>query len=437
MIAARMGLAIGVLAGCVLVSVAHARQEDSPDEEPVDARAEMRQERLRRLREEKAEHLRPPEPPGPFQRFLGRVQERVTGDGTGPHLAGFRPTLGGLKPGAGVAGGIVFEPLASSDPVFVRAELLGSLERYWGTGVRGGLRLDPARVLGYVRYRHMPKEDVYGIGGDSRQEDRSNYRLNELVIGALGGIGITDLVSAGLRTSYVHSDPGPGRDDDYPTTQEWVAPLSFESLETSAQHVAFGAWLEIDGRNPGAAHRDFSYLTHTEPDVIGMPLATDRGIYALIDLVHYASVDGSPFGFTRVTLQSQQYLRFRHGRNVFAFREYAAFSDADGGDVPIYMLPALGGAYTLRGYDLFRFRDRHALMLNAEYRWQVWLFADLALFTDVGQVYSRIEDVTLSDLHTSYGIGVRLRATDRGLARADIARSVEGIQLHLRLTSRF
>lgn len=404
--------------------------------------ADTRQEQLRRLREEKAEHLRPPKPPGRIERFLGGIQERVEGEGGRRNLGGFRPKLGGLKPGAGIAGGVVFEPLGPSSALNLRADAQASLERYWGAGLQTGFRHGPVTFLAYGRYRHMPKEDVYGVGGDSDLQDRSNYRLNEAVGGVLAGFQVGSFsrlgnLSAGVRTAYIASDPGPGRDDDYPSTLEWAAPVPIESLERSARHAALGSWLELDGRDPKPARRAFVYLTHTEPDVIGMPLASDRGVYVLGDVVHYQSVDGAPFGFTRFTAQSQQYIPFRHGRNVFAFREYIALSGTDEATVPIYMLPALGGAYTLRGFDLFRFRDRHALLLNAEYRWQVWLFADLALFLDAGQVYSRVEDVSLRDLHTSYGAGLRLRIDGRGLARADVARSVEGTQIHLRLTSRF
>lgn len=404
--------------------------------------ADARREQLRLLREAKAERLRPPTPPGRIERFLGRVQDRVEGGGGTTNLGGFRPKLGGLKSGAGLAGGVVFEPLAPSSVLYVRADAQASLERYWGAGLQIRSRYGPATLLAYGRYRHMPKEDVYGVGGDSDLQDRSNYRLNEAVGGVLAGFNVGSVsrlgtLTAGVRTSYIASVPGPGRDDDYPNTLEWARPLPIESLERSARHVAFGSWLELDGRDPTPARRAFVYLTHTEPDVIGMPLASDRGVYVLGEVVHYQSVGGAPFDFTRVTAQSQQYIPFRHGRNVFAFREYLALSRTGAGTVPIYMLPALGGAYTLRGFDLFRFRDRHALLLNAEYRWQVWLFADLALFLDAGQVYTSVEDISLRDLHTSYGAGLRLRVSGRGLARADVARSVEGTQIHLRLTSRF
>lgn len=397
---------------------------------------ETREEQLREARRAKAEHLKPPEPPGSFERLLARVEERLTG-GAGANFMGFRPKLGGLKPGAGISGGIVYSPFTPRDPFVLRAELLASLEKYWGVGLSAGYRFGPASVLTYGRYRHMPSEDFFGYGGDSELEDRSNFRLNEAVGGVLLGVRLAPLLFAGVYSSYIASSPGSGKDEDFPNTLTWAAPSTIPSLQQTVRHVALGGWFEFDARDPKPAKRAYKYLTHTEPDVIGMPLASDRGVYVLADLVHYVTTDDTPFDFTRLSLQSQQYIPFRHGRNVFAFREYVALSRTDGGTVPLYMRPALGGAYTLRGYELHRFRDRHALMLNAEYRWQAWIFVDLALFFDAGQVFSRADEIALDDLDTSYGAGARLRAFEKGMARIDLARSVEGTQIHIRLGAYF
>lgn len=399
--------------------------------------AETRTELLREMRQEKAQYLTKPEATSPPERFLGRIEDRLTGGGQGTNLYGFRPTLGGLKPGAGISGGIVFEPFGDDESPILRVDALASLERYWGIGVHGGYRVGRATILGYGRYRHMPREDFFGFGSESELNDQSNYLLNEAVAGLLVGFRANRLGFTGIRSSYVVSDPGPGKDDQFPSTLNWAAPLDIPSLMQTGRHLALGGWVELDARDPKPGRRAFKYLTHTEPDVMGMPLATDRGAYLLADVVHYMAVNDAPFDFTRITLQSQQYVPFRNGRNVFAFREYLALSHTDDSTVPLYMLPALGGAYTLRGFELYRFRDRHALLLNAEYRWQVWLFADLALFADAGQVFSDFDEISLDELHTSYGAGVRLRTYSAGLARVDLARSIEGTQLHIRLSAYF
>jgi outer membrane protein assembly factor BamA len=83
-------------------------------------------------------------------------------------------------------------------------------------------------------------------------------------------------------------------------------------------------------------------------------------------------------------------------------------SDADEGSrVPFYLQRTLGGPDDLRGFRRSRFRDRHALLLQAEYRWEIFTAVDGALFYDAGKVASRLEDLNLRDLESDYGIGFR------------------------------
>ncbi len=420
-------------AACCLVTLPVWAQVN---EAPVrDAPGDTRAERLRNLRLEKAQNLQPPSEPGHFERMLRGIQTRVENRGSGMGFYGLRPALGGLKRGSGISGGIVFEPFTLQHAAILRAHLLASLDAYWGIGVAGGRRIGKGTLLAYGRYSHMPEEDVYGLGGESVLEDRTNYRLNEIVLGGMGELRLRPGLATGLRAAYIDSRPGPGQDDDYPNAADVL--IDAISLKKNAQHLAIGAWLRLDSRDPPARRRHFEYLTHNEPDVTGMPLATDRGVYAVADAVRYVSLNDLPVDFTRVTLQAQQYIPFRHGHNVFAIREYLAMSHTGDGMVPLYMLPALGGAYTLRGFHLFRFRDRHAAMVNVEYRWQVWLFADLALFADAGQVHTDLNEFSIDDWHSSYGGGVRLRAGRIGIARGDVAWSKEGMQVHLILSSKF
>ncbi len=72
-------------------------------------------------------------------------------------------------------------------------------------------------------------------------------------------------------------------------------------------------------------------------------------------------------------------------------------------DVPFYFQRTLGGPDDLRGFRQFRFRDRNMLLLQAEYRWEIFTAVDGAIFYDAGKVASRIEDLELR------GPRVRLR----------------------------
>ena len=64
----------------------------------------------------------------------------------------------------------------------------------------------------------------------------------------------------------------------------------------------------------------------------------------------------------------------------------STFDTGDSSGVPFFMMPWLGGNDSLRGFRNYRFRAPHALLLQAEYRWEIWSGLDGALFYDTGQV---------------------------------------------------
>jgi len=98
--------------------------------------------------------------------------------------------------------------------------------------------------------------------------------------------------------------------------------------------------------------------------------------------------------------------------------------------VPYFLMPTLGSGDTLRGYENQRFRDRHSLLLTSELRWfpnRVGL--DMALFVDMGKVAPLRSGLTLNDLKTDYGIGVRFHTPAATALRVDVARGDEGMRL--------
>ena len=108
-------------------------------------------------------------------------------------------------------------------------------------------------------------------------------------------------------------------------------------------------------------------------------------------------------------------------RTELAYR--ADFDDTS--VVPYFMLPALGGGSTLRGYPDFRFRDRNRLLMNAELRWTPARFLDMAVFYDTGKVAALREDLNFRDLNHSYGIGMRIVGLDGYAFRIELAHSRE------------
>lgn len=138
-----------------------------------------------------------------------------------------------------------------------------------------------------------------------------------------------------------------------------------------------------------------------------------RGGQYLLAYSYYDDTGLGRYDFHRLDVDLQQYLPFLMERRVFALRAAASLTDpGPGGEVPFYLMPTLGGPSDLRGYRRHRFRDRNALLLQAEYRWEVFTALDAALFVEAGQVAPRLGDFSMDRFQTDYGIGFRFGSVE-------------------------
>jgi hypothetical protein len=76
----------------------------------------------------------------------------------------------------------------------------------------------------------------------------------------------------------------------------------------------------------------------------------------------------------------------------------------------------------------YRFRDNHSLALTVEHRWHVLSLLDMAIFADAGKVAAHRQDLNLSDLRYSGGLGFRFRIGSAVVGRVDLAKSPEGFR---------
>jgi len=180
---------------------------------------------------------------------------------------------------------------------------------------------------------------------------------------------------------------------------------------------------------PSFVHGDLS-LVHDTRNHPGHPTAGGlyRGTW-----VGFRARDGGPYVFTRYETEGAHFIPLAGGRLVVAAHGLGVFSStARGRSIPFYLLPALGGHNTLRGYSDYRFHDRHLLVANLESRFPLMAHVDGALFVDAGNVAPRVKALDLA--RTSYGAGVRLHTGASTIARLDLARGDEGWQVLFRLS---
>jgi hypothetical protein len=350
-----------------------------------------RAEAQRREREKKQQALTPNRPDA-LQRGLDFVEDRAL------HILtrdGFYPKIGTLTTGSGFAMGVGFR----NRQLFERRGVVevwtaGSFKEYWAVQARAAFPEVPrGRVMTELvaDVRDYPREFFFGLGPDSRREDESRFALRMTTIGGRAGVRVAPALMVGGN-------------------------LGFFSPRTAAgtiDYVRSGASLEVDYREPKNAR---------------------RGGWYRLDVTRFSDRDDGRQTFRRTDLDLRQYFGFLADRRVIALRGFMSTSEAGqrSSGVPFFLMPWLGGNDTLRGYHNYRFRGPHALLLQAEYRWELWSGLDAALFYDAGKVAMRRRDLNFKRLEDDYGFGFRFNTSEGVVVRIDAAfGSREGKHLHI------
>jgi outer membrane protein assembly factor BamA len=368
---------VTALAVCASAPLAHAQEPTT------------RAETLQRQREDKATHLAPPTS-NRLERTLmdlesGRLFERLLNPAEGLY-----PKIGNITAGSGFSLG----------PGYRHAGMFGghadfstfaaaSLSKYWMIDARlqfPRLANDRAAVEVHGQRYDFPKEAFFGLGRDSSRANEVTYGLGNTVIGG----------SATVRpTTWLNLSAG--LDHLQPTVSTTTEPDSLLSVFDPSQA-------------PGVLDEPDYFRYSATVDVnMRVPRGNPRrgGRYALT-YHRYEDAENDLFSFNRVEIDLQHYVPLVRDRRVLALRGRAIMTEADTGAlVPFYYQPTLGGPDDLRGFRRFRFRDQNTLLLQAEYRWEIFTAVDGAIFYDAGKVAPRREDLDLRDLESDYGIGFR------------------------------
>jgi len=157
-----------------------------------------------------------------------------------------------------------------------------------------------------------------------------------------------------------------------------------------------------------------------------------KGGFLQVRALIFPLVLGADYQYGRVEADLRTFLG-RGPDQVVALQAYGNFVF---GDAPFYALSALGGPYRMRGYFQGRYRDKHFVMAQAEYRRLVWWRIGITLFGGVGDVFgSEGSDLRLGSLKWSLGGGLRFRfnQAEKVNLRADFGfgRHTKGVYFQL------
>lgn len=258
--------------------------------------------------------------------------------------------------------------------------------------------------------------NYFGAGPASLETNESEYRLKSTNLVGYGAFRPIRTVAIGLEAGVL--SPSIGRRTgffkrDIPDTQDMFP-----------GDVVFGI-----GDQPTFLHSELSVTSDTR-DFDSHP--TRGGVYRAA-LTNFSDRDTGVFSFRRYEAEASRFIPVADSRVVFALHGWLATSDAnDGGAVPFYLEPSLGGNNSLRGYADYRFHDRNMLLVQAEARIAMMTHVDTAIFWDAGNVAPKVGDLNLD--HRDWGVGLRLHSRRQTFARLDLARGAEGWRFVFRLT---
>jgi hypothetical protein len=390
-----------VVATFAIAALACAGAAAAQDVMPPEGRAAL----LEKAQRDKAEALRPYEPDR-VENALNKVEKILL---RGIRLHPFFDSAysgGGFTLGAGY-----IRHLSDYNTLDVRASFTFSgYKRIEAEFLAPRLfnRRGTLSVIG--GWREATAVGFYGLGTENTSvNDRANYAFDQPY-----GSAVFDfwparkylLLRGGVDLSTWNTAPGNG--PELPVDDVYTA-ATLPGLGGSPTYLHSEATVGIDTRTSPGYTRRGSYLGATFHD--------------------YHDANGD-FGFRQSDYEAIQHVPFLketwvlslHGRVQMA-------TSADGQAVPYFMMPALGGGSSLRGFSSWRFRDLNSLLLQAEWRVIGSRIVDMALFYDAGRVTSRRSDLFDGHLKSDYGVGFRVHGRYATPLRLELAHGNEGLSL--------
>ena len=310
-----------------------------------------------------------------------------------------KPVIGGFPADSGFSAGAEAVGKGLLGPVDGRVKAVFSVKKY--ELMEAAVEISEIRpwlsfnVTG--RYRNFPQEDFWGLGNQTLQDQRTNYLLED-VDGTAAFQAVFHGFRAAISGGYLKINTGPGRDDRFPSTPESL------QLGPAYKHVGIS----------------FGYQSL---DVESDP---HKGGKYTLEWKTFVS------NFQRYVVDVRRFVPVGANDRI-ALRAETTFTRSSAPEqIPFFMLPTAGGTDTVRGFNQYRFRDRNALVLNAEYRRPVASFLDAVAFVDAGRVFTLAQDLGLRNLHPSAGFGARVKLGQRVFFGVDLGFGPEGKRLWFR-----
>ena len=363
---------------------------------------ETRAETIAQKQEEKSASLTPEEPTRGERIFLETKRRFIdTRDG-------FYPLLGSIYAGGGLALGGGYRRYYG-DRTFWSAAGLWSIRNY---KLAEANTISPGHANGRIdlaaqaSWMDATEVGYYGLTTATSERDRANYRFQRT------------RASAGVKTrpASVFVLAGEVGYEEYQLKQGVGAQPSIEERYTAATAPGLGASPSYI-HSTGAAGIDW----RTSPGY-----ARRGGLYE-VRYHNYHDLDAT-HTFNRMEAEAVQHVPILRENWVISLR--GLMNSTLSGSTPYFLLPSLGGGSNLRGYAAWRYRDRHSILFQGEFRWiPNRMGMDMVLFYDAGKVTSQRSALDLTSLKKDVGVEMRFHGPTVTPLRVGVAHGTEGWQV--------
>ncbi len=323
------------------------------------------------------------------------------------------PTVAALGTGTGTGVALLLGRPSRDDALWGHARGGVTFKGYWRALVRAGYgpeRLMPgqpqsfaANAVGSMNHRHQ--DEFSGIGHDSREEDRSDYELDQQLVGAELGLAATRSTVLRLSVDWSEVETGQGNNARLPDVDSTFAPEEVPRFGAKDRYISVGGGAEWFRRNPG--------------------LLPGRRWLRLRFRWNESNSEGAA-DFGEIEARVGAVIPFHHDTRALELEiGYQTARPSGGGEIPFYRLPTLGGTPSLPAYRTGRFRDRDLILGRVEY-----LLA-ASIFLHGGMVaHNLTDDFTFGRLRPSLGIALSTLTLTGSGARLEFAGGDEGLRVN-------
>jgi hypothetical protein len=323
---------------------------------------------------------------------FGRVL--FTGDG-------LHPSVGGIVPGSGFAGGLTYnlERASGSRPLRYSGsvEARGSYNRFWTAGAKldiwgSGNSADDRHIHATLDVEHyeLPQLAYFGLGNDSSLANKSLFGLTQTT----GGGHIEVPLPVGF---FITGDLS-GMQNSPSAMQAVSSPSIFTPLNTPA--------LGVDTTYV-VAGGGIDWIYPVSPRLQGFSSSLTTGYR----LFHATS---GPYSFRRLDAIWQNRYNPPTKEDLGTVSATVRLVEAyppGGNSMPFYLQPTIGGTDinnvdVLRSYADYRFRAPNLLTFQVEYEHSIWGPFALLGFYDVGRVGEQRSEIGIGRMRHSFGAGL-------------------------------